>query len=156
MAKWDESLHGLTLRKRRYDISETYDGVTVVTQRFKSVYMVGGLSGLSFRQLSNDTEYFAIQAVRSVPFDAERRRTRFLGLCPTCKRYESVIGATPGYIKTGYGVAGNEFVRTDLEFGSGDEKSPLLICGEHAAGVLRREKLRSVDFHVIVFGNDPE
>ncbi len=156
LAKWDEPLRGLTLRKRKYDISETYDGVTVVSERFKSVYAVSGLSGLSFRQLANDAEFFAVQAVRIVLFDSERRSTRFLAFCSTCKRYASVIGATPAYIKAGCAVAANEFVRTDLEFGSGDEKGPLLICGGHAAEVLRHEKLKGVDLHVVVIGNDPE
>jgi len=143
--KWNESLEGFIVRKRKLDISSSYDGVTVVSVRFKSMYESTDLSGLVFCQLPDDPKFFAIRPERAVEYDAERRGTRFVKPCPQCGRYESVVGATPVYLKPGAEIAANEFVRTDLEFGSDDEKSPLLLCGNSAAMALRAANLEGLE-----------
>jgi hypothetical protein len=143
--KWKEPLSGLVIRKRKYDISITYDGVVVVSQRFKCVFEAACLLGLQFRVLPDDAVFYTIHAARVVAFDAERRKTRFIKQCPQCGRFESVVGATPVYLKPGDQIDPREFVRTDLEFGSQDEKHPLLLCGNDAAQSLSRAKLRGLD-----------
>ncbi len=147
--KWNESLDGLVVRKRSYDLSSTYDGIKTISERFKAFYDSAGLSGLVFHQLPNDPEFFAIRPERAVEYDAETRGTRFIKRCPQCGCYESVVGATPVYLKAGQGIEPNEFVRTDLEFGSEDEKSPLLLCGESAAAALQASKLKGLDLECI-------
>jgi len=144
-SKWDEPLLGVNINKRKYDLSITYDGVLIASEKFKSVYAANNLLGLEFRRLPNDTQFFAIHATRTVEFDAERRKTRFIKPCQTCGRCESVVGAKPVFLKTGSVVDDHEFVRTDLEFGSGDEKHPLLICGKVAAKAICNAKLKGVD-----------
>src|SRR5262245_38195334 len=98
LAKWDEPLVGLIITKRKYDIAITYDGVIVVSQRFKSCYETNRLFGLIFRQLPDDPAFFAVRASRPVEFDTERRKTQFIKSCHKCGRYESVVGATPVYL----------------------------------------------------------
>jgi ribosomal protein S14 len=144
-SKWDEPLSGVIIKKRKYDLSITYDGILISSELFKSVYTVSNLSGLEFRQLPDDTQFFAIHATRAIEFDAERRKTRFINPCQSCGRYESVVGATPVFLKAGSEVDEREFVRTDLEFGSGDEKHPLLICGKAAAKAICDAKLKGLD-----------
>jgi hypothetical protein len=144
-AKWDEPLLGLVVKNRRYDISITYDGIELVSQLFKSAYESSGLSGLVFRPLPDEPDFFAIRASRAIQFDSERRKTRFIKPCPICGLYESVVGATPAFLKPGTAVEGREFVRTDLEFGSNDGKHPLLICGEAAAKALCQRQLKGLD-----------
>ena len=143
--KWGESLSGLILKKRRYDISCTYDGVQLVSGAFRSAYEEAGLAGLMFRPLPDDPSFFAIRPTRAVAFDSERRGTRFTAPCPGCGIHKDVSGATPVFLRPGSNVKENEFVRTDLEFGSDDEKSPILICGESAARSLSDAKLRGLD-----------
>lgn len=145
LEKWSEPLNGLKLRKRIYDMSSTYDGIRIVSERFRAVYSEAALSGLEFRELPNDPGFYAIRPTRAVEFDVERRKTRFLKPCPNCGRFESVVGATPVCLKPGVEIAPNEFVRTDVEFASGDGKHPLILCGDHAAGVLLGAKLKGVD-----------
>jgi hypothetical protein len=151
--KWNDPLAGLVLKKRQYDISSTYDGVVVVSEAFKTVYETEHLSGLSFRPLPDDPGFYAITAGRIVEYDAERRQTLFVKRCHICNQFESVAGATPAYLKKGAIIGIREFVRTDLEFGSTDEKAPLLICGGSAADTLRKTKMRGRDLIAI---NDPE
>ncbi len=145
VSKWDEPLLSLKIKKRKYDISITYDGVLVVSDKFKSVCEANHISGLKFRPLQSEDRFFAAYAVRSVEFDSNRRKTRFLKLCTQCGNYESVIGATPVFLIPGTKVGDNEFVRTNLEFGSGDGKSPVLICGETAAMALNCGHLKGLN-----------
>ena len=41
------------------------------------------------------------------------------------------------------------FGRTDLEFGSGDEKCPVLLCGDGAATILRKASFRGLDLEAV-------
>ncbi len=139
-------------KKRKYEVSTTYDGIDVVSLRFQAVYTEAGLTRLCFSALPDDPSFFSIIPERAVVFDAERRKTRFLKPCPKCGKYESVVGATPVCLKEGYMIGDLEFVRTDLEFGSNDEKSPLILCGEVAAKALSSAKLKGLELIAV---NEP-
>ncbi|HEV7281066.1 MAG TPA: hypothetical protein VGN57_12750 [Pirellulaceae bacterium] len=147
--KWNESLAGLKVRKRRYDASYTYDGLLIVSARFKEVYDASHLRGLRFRGLPDDPAFFDAQATRRVEYDSIRRQTRFIKPCSACRRFESVVGATPVFLAPHVTVAPDEFVHTDVEFASKDEKGPLLLCGETVTAVLKREKLKGICLEAI-------
>ncbi|HRI68290.1 MAG TPA: hypothetical protein PK156_28870 [Polyangium sp.] len=129
-------------RKKKYDISGSYDGVDVASRRFKDLYERSGMTGLQFKELGDDA--FAIRATNVVAFDAVRRGTKFEKKCDACGIYESVTGATPVYLLPGEVVPDMGFARTDLEFASGDEKHPLLLCGEGVAKILWAAKLKGI------------
>jgi hypothetical protein len=152
LSKWEEPLVGLVVKKRQYDIGTTFDGIMVVSSQFKSVCEDNELTGLVFRQLPSDPSYFAISATDVVAFDAARRKTRFLKPCCHCGHFQSIVGATPVYLKSGSYIENRGFTRTDLEFGSGDEKHPLLICGGVAAEVLSRANLKGIDLEPVANG----
>lgn len=146
--KWDGSLKGLHIVERKYDISLTYDGVLIVSERFKMVYVKEGLIGLIFHRLPDDKGFYSVKSKRCVAFDSERRKTVFMSQCSTCGKFKEVIGATPVYLRSGEVIEGREFVRTDLEFGSDDEKSPIYLCGEYAATILKKAKLKGVELEL--------
>jgi hypothetical protein len=145
LAKWDEPLTGLRIKKSHFDISATYDGVVVVSDAFRAVYDSNGLGGLRFIPLLDHPAFSSVQAMASVEFDAERRGTRFVKQCFFCGRYESVVGATPVFLKECSTIPDQAFVRTDLEFGSNDEKHPLLLCGPAAGRALKNANLKGLD-----------
>lgn len=87
---------------------------------------------------------FSARPTVVVEFNAEARKTQFEKRCPDCGTYEEVAGATPAFLKAGAVVPANGFARTDLEFGSGDEKMPLVLCGDEAAHVLKGQRLRGL------------
>jgi len=147
-------LLGLVVKKRKYNVGSTYDGIVLVSRQFKSAYDRESLKGLIFRQLPDDADFLAIRALRAVEFDSGRRQTRFVKPCPRCGILESVIGATPVFLKPGHEIEDCEFVRTDLEFGSGDEKHPLLICGEAAAKGLSSYKFKGL--HLVDIDDEAE
>jgi hypothetical protein len=144
--KWDEPLTGLVVKnKKRLDLSCTYDGVRVASAAFKEEYEASHLIGLSFLVLPDDPRYFKVTADIVVAFDWQKRHTQFIDRCPSCGRYKSVIGSTPVFLKEGSVVPDNGFARTDLEFASGDEKHPMLLCGLSAGAVLKVANLRGID-----------
>ena len=145
LAKWDEDLTGLIIKNRRYDISITYDGIVIISEIFQITYGSNALTGLTFTRLPDDPTFYSIRAVDLVKYDAERRGTRFENQCVVCGRFESVVGATPVCLRPGSKIPDYGFVRTDLEFASGDAKSPLLICGESAGKILNSAKLKGLD-----------
>jgi hypothetical protein len=49
------------------------------------------------------------------------------------------------FLKEGAVIPENGFVRTDLEFASHDEKSPVLLCGHLAAEALEHAELSGFD-----------
>jgi hypothetical protein len=144
LAKWEETLAGLIIKKRKYDVSVTYDGIVVVSRQFMEVFDHDKLEGLLFERLPDDPVFYRVLAKRAVEFDAQRRMTSFTRLCPECGRFASVIGATPVYLKPGFQIGVREFVRSDLEFGSNDGKHPLLLCGEIAAKTLSAATLKGL------------
>ena len=147
--KWNEYLRGLIVKRRKFDVSCTYDGVTTVSTRFKAAYESAVLYGLRYRRLPDDPEFFTIRPERAVAFDAERRHTRFLDRCSACGEFNSVAGAFPVFLKPGTEVGDREFVRTDVEFGSNDEKTPLILCGGAAADALKAARLKELDLGAV-------
>ena len=73
------------------------------------------------------------------------QHTRFEDKCSSCGIYAAVAGATPAFLRANEVVGSDEFVRTDIEFGSGDEQHPLIICGERAAEILREAALKGIE-----------
>jgi hypothetical protein len=146
--KWNEPLTGLVI-KRKYDISATYDGIIVVSRRFRDVYEVLSLTGAVFTSLPDDPGFYSILSSRVVKIDTDRRHPRMEKLCPACGLYESIVGPTPLYLKPGETIGDHEFVQTDLEFATKDEKHPLILCGSAAGAALKAAKLKGLDLEKI-------
>ena len=146
--KWKEDLSVVPVRKKiRFDVSCSYDGVKVVSPKFREVYEENKMFGLKFTELSNG--YCAIMPERIVKFDAVTRKSRFENQCATCGNYESVVGAKPAFLVRPVNIEPLEFVRTDLEFASNDEKGPLIICGEAAGEILAISHLAGIDLYAV-------
>jgi hypothetical protein len=146
LSKWSEPLTGLVLRtRRRLDLSCTYDGIRIASTAFKDVYDENRMIGLLFSRLPDDPRYLSVIANIVAPFDWQRRQTLFDNQCPVCGRYKSVAGATPVFLREGVVVPENGFARTDTEFGSGDEKHPVWLCGPSARAVLANSKLKGFE-----------
>lgn len=65
---------GFELRDRRFDVSYTYDGYLIVSQRFKDV--ADGV-GTRFIGLPSISGFYALVVENVLPFDTVRRKTRF-------------------------------------------------------------------------------
>lgn len=131
-AKRTEDLSTTEIKRApRLDITTSVDGVCVVRQNAKVE-----LERLFERQIEFQPLHGGLYAAMPkliVPFDAAARKTRFIKPCSECSEYESVVGATPVFLVGGSSVPNGRIARTDLEFGSNDEKSPLFLLGDDAA-----------------------
>lgn len=122
------------------DFGYTYDGRLLVSQRAKDFLLGHATTELSFLLVKSQKELLYVLHVRNeIAFDSDARRTCFVNKCHKCGRYESVVGATPAFLRGAADINKLGIYRTDLEFGSGREKSPLLIVGSELKRLLARE-----------------
>lgn len=83
------------IAERRFDLSFTYDGYCIVSERFRSVVAD---RGARYVPLPSEPSFFALFSRQRVPFDAARRQTRFTNRCSECGRWHDVAGATPAFL----------------------------------------------------------
>lgn len=132
---------------KKFDVSSTYDGYTIVSKRFVDEWHHNGGTGLVFNQLPADPDYFTVEANKEVEFDSVRRKTRFEDFKPCCNRFKSIAGATPAIIKNAnMTLSKTQAFQTDVLFGSGDEKHPLIIIPTSIGIALKKAKLSGLDF----------
>ena len=131
--------------KRGADFSSTYDSYDIVSDRFRTFCLEQQYEGLAFGEFSNDKTHFNFMPNRIVRFDALRRNTTFEKLCRVCRNYESVVGATPPYLLRSKPLE-DGFYRSDLLFGSGDRKGPLILVGLETKAKLKAANLKGLEF----------
>jgi hypothetical protein len=131
--------------KRGADFSSTYDMYKIVSDRFRAFCMEQEYTYLAFGEFSKDKSHFNFVANRIVEFDAVRRVTNFEKLCCACGNYESVVGAKPAYLLRSKPLE-DGFYRSDLLFGSGDSKGPLILVGIETREKLKAAKLKGLEF----------
>ena len=135
--------------KRMYDISYTYDDYCIVSRKFKEFCQRFNYSNINFIKLPNDKDFFFFLPNETLSFDSNKRNIRFENLCSYCNNYESVVGATPCFLKNTSKPVSDNFYKTDILFGSGNEKSPLIIIGKETAERLKKEKFNNISFEEI-------
>jgi hypothetical protein len=139
----------MTIHKSiKYDISFTYDGRPLVSTRFKEFCEAREYEGLNFFQVSREPCYFYFLPEILLQFDDYRRQTRFEKKCEVCGNYESIVGATPPYLKE-KGEIKKGIFRTDLMFGSAHRKFPRIIIGTETYQAMVKKKFRGIWFHPV-------
>jgi hypothetical protein len=135
---------------KRYDICATSDGRVLVSERFKHWCGQQSYHGLRFRKVSEQPPYYDFEPTDTVEFDAQRAGTRFEDKCSICGNFESVVGTYPLGLRNVTSPLQHGFFRTDLEFGSRWEKSPLIMVGIRTKEAMKIEKFRLVDYEPIM------
>lgn len=128
----------------RADLSFTYDGAAIASARLREACLRLGIGGASWRDVGGGAWHLV--ATRVLPFDAARRGTRFTARCAACGEPADVVGATPAFLLPDAATAAPGFARTDLAFGSGLARAPLLLLDDASVAALRRERLRGIDW----------
>lgn len=136
-------------KRRKRDISATYDGYDIVSTRFRRFCEEQGWQGMTFVPLPADRDFFVLRLSNVLPFDAERRGTKFEDPCPTCRAFYNVIGATPVYLRGIREPIDEGFFRSDLEFASGPEQGPLILVGVGTAEKLKEQKFQKYALHAV-------
>lgn len=136
-------------KSKKYDVAYTHDLHTVFSERFVAFCKDALKSDDEFIPIKtpHSTLYYMLPK-RQLEFDAERRKTKFGKICPTCGQCEEITGAHPVYLKSKE-LLEPHFYRTDLLFSGWKNKTPLiLVCAEWRP-LLVAEKFRGLTFDAI-------
>ncbi|MEE2732128.1 MAG: hypothetical protein VYA55_15025 [Pseudomonadota bacterium] len=134
------------LKRKTYDLSGTYDGYYIASLKLKELTEKEEFNGVDFIPLKNEPEYFAMFVRNIVKFDTEKRKSRSENLCSSCGNYESFIGAKPAFLIE---RLPSDICRSDVIFGSGNSKHPLLFASQKFVDVVKREKLKGFRFEPV-------
>lgn len=135
----------LKIKRPFYDFSYTYDGCCIVSLEFKEYCKRADYSNIEFKKIPAEPLFFYFVVKKLLKFDVEKRKTRFENLCERCGNYESVVGANPAFLKDVEKPLDDGFYRTDQEFGSGNEKNPLIIIGVETYKKMKKEKFKGIE-----------
>ena len=138
---WGFTRPSFKLKSRSLDVSCTYDGACIVSSAAREVF-ADFIDGV-FHVLPREPNFFHLVPIDVVEFDSEKRGTRFGDVCESCKLPEWVAGATPVYLNRLPDPSKHLF-RTDVLFGSYNERSPLKIVSTDLLHALERAKLKGV------------
>ncbi len=130
------------------DISSTYDGLVIVSERFKKFCLDENYHGLEFILLPKSPGLFWFKVNNIIKFDKEARKTRFLNYNIECDGYKEIIGANPACIKNK--IIEDGFFRSDIFFGSNEGKSPLYFIGKKTKEKLETAKIKDINFGIIL------
>jgi hypothetical protein len=137
-------------RKRKWDMSGTYDGYTIVSKRFRDFCKRSKWKGMNFVPLPADKGFFVLRLLLILAFDAKRRKTRFDDPCPACGAFYNVIGSDPAFLAGIKQPIMDGFYRSDLEFASGPEQAPLIFVGIETAEKLRKQNFQKFALEEVV------
>jgi hypothetical protein len=127
------------LKRKTLDFSSTYDGVTIVSLKFKEFCGRYGYSNLIFVGLPKSSDYFQFYINNSViKYDASLKEN----LCDSCGQYESVIGPSAQLNSIAEPLP-DGFYQSDLWFASRNEKSPIIIISPITLGYLTKDKFKN-------------
>ena len=137
-----------SVKRKNYSLSNTYDGATIVSQKFRDFCLRNSYLNVEFYQIRKQPELHLMKVNSIVEFDTDRRGTRFEDFKQDCNMYNSIVGAHPTCLKTAT-VLLDDLNRTDVLFGSGYEQHPLIIIGVETFRKMKAEKFNDIDFHPI-------
>ncbi len=139
----DSHLLTFKLKRKKYQISGTYDGFFVVSQHFKDLYEQLKWSGVKFYSLPKSNGFYIVECLNIVNINKTMRPVEFEDKCSTCGNYLGTYGNIPCYIDIAdmKKMKANCFYRSDLEFGYDFEQVYSLFVSEEILNVLKQNKL---------------
>ena len=137
------------LGRIKKDFMQTYDGYDIVSEDFANFCKEEHYDNIEFVQLPNNSNFYWFKVHSILPFDAERRQTRFLNYSEKYQSYEEIIGAYPAFLKIRTDIDKGIF-RTDICFGTGISKGPVLCFGKQTKEKIEIKKFRGFNFEEII------
>lgn len=133
------------LRKKRLDVSSTYDGYTIVSTRFREFCEDAGVSNVEFISLPSHPTHFWFRVSHILKVDTEASHgIRFLYPCDQCEAYAGVFGASK-LVFVGVGSTVPKGIsRTDIEFAQAHEQAPIIILDPDLTVAMKAERFRGI------------
>jgi len=133
------------LKKKTLDISSTYDGVTIVSLKFKEFCLRYGYSNLEFIELPSEPNFFFFAIKNKLLTYNYSLKEKF---CEKCGQYESITGPYLNVDKINEPLP-DGFYQSDLWFASGNEKSPVILIAPSTKINFDKENFKNICFSVI-------
>lgn len=140
----------LQVKGLKKDFSFSYDGQLIISTQAKAFLEKNSSTELEFYKVSSNPDAFVMRASCEVIFNSVKRETRFINRCAQCGKFESVVGAMPPFLSNVSEIKSMGVYFTDIQFGSGREKSPLVIVGEEMGEILK-QTFREIDLEEVRF-----
>lgn len=133
------------ISRRKGDMFYTYDGFSIVSERFKCFCDERGYPDLTFVALTKSKGFYFFMPQRIYKLDYIRRKVEFIDKRDCCGCYDEVIGATPAYKDPDFFMESNDFIcRSEWDFGSYGQKSPLIIAGLDTVSAMKAYGLKGM------------
>ncbi len=135
--------------RKVYDFSYTYDNRCIVSNKFKEFCIRFNYSGLKFRKLPNNDDFYYFIVNNIVEVDKVRKKYIYEKYCDKCNNYESITPGTPVFLKNVDQPLVNGFYATDVWAGSCNGKVPDIIVSPDTQKRIKKEKIKGVTFEKV-------
>lgn len=133
------------LKRKTLDFSATYDGITIVSLKFKEFCLRYGYTNLEFIPLPKVPNFFQFYVNNNVlSYKAYSR----VNLCTKCGMYESVTVPEMNLEDIIEPLA-DGFYQSDLWFASRNEKSPIFVIAPKTRENFKKEGFNNICFKKI-------
>ena len=128
------------IKRKTLDISSTYDGITIVSLKFKEFCNRYDYKNLVFVDLPKSPNFFQFYTQDNlINYSASLKEN----LCEKCGQYESIVGPSMQLDNITKPLE-DGFYQSDLYFASGNEKSPIIIISPVTKENLQKEKFKNI------------
>jgi hypothetical protein len=136
------------IKRKVFHLSHCYDTGDIISLTLKEYLIRKKYAGVQFASFDNEKTFYQIFLENEIELDPVKREVQFSNKCSTCNNYEEVIGATPCFLKNENPIE-DGFFKSDLYFGSGNRKCPIILIGVETKEKLMKEKLKGFSFEPI-------
>lgn len=137
--------------KSKYDFSATYEGVFVVSKRFRDYIQSERYSNVIFYPVNEENSFFYFQVLNNViKIDAEKSRIEFKEKCMTCHYPKEVIGGFDIFIAQEAPLL-DGFYTTDVYWRTHYIYWPEFLIGQETYEKLKAQKFKGLDMVAKVF-----
>lgn len=129
-------------KKGKYLISDTWDGETIVSERFVEIYNKYSLKGLEFIPLPKSPHYFLLRCNNIVRYDYEYNTNLYLkDKCPTCNQWYEVcpMGILNIKIEDEANMKADTFYVSDIKIGEKVARHPVLYVTDNVPSYFQIE-----------------
>lgn len=134
------------LGKKRMDVGSTYDGYTIVSERFRQFCADLDIADVDFVSLPSEPRHYWFRVQKTLKVDTHASQgLRFLNYCDRCHSYAGVFGTSRLRFIGVETTVPKGFSRTDLEFAQAHEQSPVIVADPDLGAAIHAQGFTGVD-----------
>lgn len=128
-----DSLPEFKVKRKKFNLSSTYDGFNIASAKFKNLYELSNWKGLEFYNIPKTSEFCVFECISQVSINKTMRPIEFESKCNRCGCFIGIYGNRPLYINKSIlnKLLPDTFYRSNLEFGYDFEQNYSLFASEY-------------------------